>query len=200
MEKKRLLIAITGPQGAGKSEVLNFLKSLGFEVYCADTVAKKVFYENFQDIYDMFKAYLSKEKNLDINVLRREIALIISKDKLMKKRLEDFMWPKIKECLKKLLNNKEKVVFVEIPLLFDANMEENFDIIWIVDAPFDVRLKRLIESRGYSEEEAKIRMNMQWPPSKSKSIEKCKVPIYYIDGSKNIEEVKKRVLELLNSL
>ncbi|AEE14901.1 Dephospho-CoA kinase [Thermodesulfobium narugense DSM 14796] len=197
MKKEGLLIAITGPQGSGKSEVLNFLSRLGFEVYSADEISKKIFNENFQDIYNMFKSYFDGRQNYDIQKLRREIALIISKDKFMKKKLEDLIWPKIKEYFKSILR-RDKIVFVEIPLLFEANMEDDFDIIWIVDAPFDVRLNRLVKSREYSEEEAKVRMNMQWPPSKP--IEKCKVPIYYIDGSQDIEDVKKRVLDLLNSL
>ncbi|PMP85421.1 MAG: dephospho-CoA kinase [Thermodesulfobium narugense] len=197
MNRERLLIAITGPQGSGKSEILKFLSQLGFEVYSADEISKKVFNENFQDICNIFKDYFNEEQKGDIQKLRRKIALIISKDKLMKKKLEEFMWPKIKNYFKDMLK-KDKTIFVEIPLLFEANMEDDFDIIWIVDAPFDVRLNRLIKSRGYSEEEAKIRMSMQWPPSKP--IDKCKVPIYYIDGSQDLEDVKKRVLDLLNSL
>jgi dephospho-CoA kinase len=196
MKKKRCLVAITGSQGAGKSEVLNFLRELGYEVYSADEISKEIFNENFQEIYNLFKDYFTENTNFDIQGLRRKIALIISRDKSMKKKLEDFIWPRVKERLGKMSENS-KTVFVEIPLLFEANMEGDFDNIWIVDAPFEVRLNRLIKSRGYTEEEARIRMNLQWPPSKP--IDQCKVPIQYIDGGKDIEDVKKRVLELLDS-
>jgi dephospho-CoA kinase len=196
MKKKRCLVAITGSQGAGKSEVLNFLRELGYEVYSADEISKEIFNENFQEIYNLFKDYFTENTNFDIQGLRRKIALIISRDKSMKKKLEDFIWPRVKERLGKMSENS-KTVFVEIPLLFEANMEGDFDNIWIVDAPFEVRLNRLIKSRGYTEEEARIRMNLQWPPSKP--IDQCKVPIQYIDGGNDIEDVKKRVLELLDS-
>jgi dephospho-CoA kinase len=196
MKKKRCLVAITGSQGAGKSEVLNFLRELGYEVFSADEISKEIFNENFQEIYNLFKDYFTENTNFDIQGLRRKIALIISRDKSMKKKLEDFIWPRVKERLGKMSENS-KTVFVEIPLLFEANMEGDFDNIWIVDAPFEVRLNRLIKSRGYTEEEARIRMNLQWPPSKP--IDQCKVPIQYIDGGKDIEDVKKRVLELLDS-
>lgn len=196
MRGKKCLVAITGSQGAGKSEVLKFLRELGYDVYSADEISKEIFDENFQEIYDMFKDYFTESSNLEIPKLRRQIGLIISRDKLMKKKLEDFIWPRVKERLNEISNNSA-TVFVEIPLLFEANMEDNFDNIWIVDAPFEVRLNRLIKSRGYTEEEARTRMKLQWPPSKP--IGQCKVPIQYIDGGQNIEDVKKRVKELLDS-
>ncbi len=197
VKNKRCLIAITGSQGAGKSEVLKFLRELGYDVYSADEISKEIFNENLQEIYNIFKAYFTENTHFDIPRLRRQIALIISRDKSMKKKLEDFIWPKVKERLNEISNNSV-AGFVEIPLLFEANMESNFDKIWIVDAPFEVRLNRLIKNRGYTEEEARIRMNLQWPPSKP--IDQCKVPIQYIDGGQDIEDVKKRVIELLDSL
>lgn len=196
MRGKKCLVAITGSQGAGKSEILKFLRELGYDVYSADEISKEIFNENFQEIYDMFRDYFVENSNLEIPKLRRHIGLIISRDKSMKKKLEDFIWPRVKERLSEISNNSA-TVFVEIPLLFDANMEDNFDNIWVVDAPFEVRLNRLIKSRGYTEDEARIRMSLQWPPSKT--IGQCKIPIQYIDGGQNIEDVKKRVKELLGS-
>ena len=136
-------IAITGSIGSGKSTVSNYLREKGYEVFDCDE----------------YNAYLLDNNKTVFNKIKKTFPEAIDDDKLNKRKLEGILHPLIiKEMLKRSKDND--IFFAEVPLLFETNLEANFDHNLLVVSDYDVTLKRLIK-RGLNKEEAIIRLNNQ---------------------------------------
>jgi dephospho-CoA kinase len=63
----------------------------------------------------------------------------------------------------------DRVVVSDIPLLFEAADPAAFDRVVLVDAPTELRLRRLIAARGFSETEARALIATQWPAERKRA-------------------------------
>ncbi|SMB99112.1 dephospho-CoA kinase [Thermanaeromonas toyohensis ToBE] len=163
-----IVIGLTGGIGAGKSTVARFLKELGAKVIDADVVARKVVEPGkpaWEEIRDIFgPQYL----NPDGTINRRALGNLIFNDAQARAKLNAITHPQIKaEILKEIERYRGEepkgVVVIEAPLLLEARMEDMVDEIWVVTAPEEVRLQRLMERDNLSQEEALKRIRAQLP-------------------------------------
>ena len=92
------------------------------------------------------------------------------------------------------------VVVLEAAVLLDAEWDDILDGIWVVKAPRDVALKRLMETRNLSEEESKKRIDAQESRrgihNLQEEIDKG-VVTHVIDNSKSLDELKRSLHEAL---
>ena len=145
-----LKVAIVGNIASGKSTVENFLRKKGYKVYDTDVIAHDILASS-PEVMDEFGTNI-----------RSEIAKNIFSypDKL--KRLEAIIHPQVKEEILKIFqDNKEDIVFVSVPQLFEAGFEDMFDKIIYITANEDIRKERLIKRNNYTDEEAQKRINAQ---------------------------------------
>ena len=89
----------------------------------------------------------------------------------------------------------QAMAVAEIPLLFEVGLEGDYDVVVLVDAPLEERLRRLREDRGLDEEEARKMMDAQIPAG-----EKRESADYVIDNDGTPEDLKIRGLALLDLL
>ncbi|MBT0880301.1 dephospho-CoA kinase [Campylobacter sp. 2018MI27] len=124
------------------------------------------------------------------------MANVIFNDKTAKKKLEKIMHSKIKkEILKKIKQNKNKIIFVEIPLFFE-NSNYNFLLNKIVIyCSYELSLTRLMNRNNLTEFEAKLRLNSQLHIDK-----KIKFANYLIKNDGNLEDFKDNSLKLIQKL
>ena len=82
----------------------------------------------------------------------------VFRDGQARRRLEEIVHPRITRMRDAWMRERRAeghgLVVAEVPLLFETGMERDFDLTVVVDAPADVRLQRLVERPGISEEEA----------------------------------------------
>ena len=88
-----------------------------------------------------------------------------------------------------------KIVFVAIPLLFEANMQDLFDKILFVYTNDEIRLERLIARNKYTKEYAQIRLNSQLSQD-----EKVKKSDYVIYNNSTKGELKEKVLKVFEQI
>ena len=120
-------IAITGNIAAGKSEVEKIIAQF-FSVYDADKIAHK---------------FLG-------NIDRRALGEKVFSDPVERKKLEDYIHPKVKdEIIKIFSETKDKYVFVSIPLLFETGFDKLFDKILFVQCNDELRLERLMKRNNF---------------------------------------------------
>ena len=62
------------------------------------------------------------------------------------------------------------LVVAEIPLLFEVGLQSQFDLVVLVDADPLIRLGRVVEQRGLSEEEAGLMIEAQMPAAQKQSL------------------------------
>ncbi len=157
-------IAITGNIASGKSQVEKELILLGYKVIDTDKINHEILEKDEKTIQEIKNSFISCDILNDEERLSREkLGKIIFSDSEKKKILENILHKKIYEKLEIFYeNNKnEKLVFVSIPLLFEAKQENKFDKIVFVSAEEEIRLKRLIERNKYNIDYAKTRIAAQ---------------------------------------
>ena len=182
-----LKIAITGNIASGKSLFEKFLKDKGFKVLCHDTVTHSL-YENSPRL----REFLLKKFN---TVNRIEVADIVFNNSILKKELEDFIYPLILDEMKNFFkeNLNKPFVFVSAALLFEAGFDKYFDKIVLICADENIRIKRLMARNSISKAEAKLRIDSQM-----KEDFKKEHADYVIDNSGTKEEFKDAVDVFIN--
>jgi len=184
-----LKIGITGNIASGKSLFENCLKNAGYKVLCLDFVTAFL-YENSPVLKDFL---LKKFNTID----KAQIAKIVFSNQLLKKELENFIYPLIMDEMNKFFaeNTAQPVVFVSAALLFESGFDKYFDKIVFIKADENIRLKRLMERNNLSKEKALQRLNSQ--SSESEKIPLCD---FVIDNSSSKEALYKQANDFIKSL
>ena len=150
-------IGITGSIGSGKSTVVRYLKEKGYKIFSCDEYNKKLLRKNSKAYPILLNKFpvCFKDNKLD----KQALANIIFNNKEKKKELEDILHPLIINEMKRQMD-KNELIFVEVPLLFESNLDNYFDHILLVLCDEEIALKRL-KKRGLSLEESKQRLKNQ---------------------------------------
>ncbi len=188
-------IGITGGIGTGKTLVINTLKEFGIPVISADEIVRELQRDPYylEKIREIFGDKVFEEGQLN----RKKLAEIIFSDDKERKKLEDLLHPPVLAEIKKRLEdfkNKE-IVAVEVPLLFEVGIENWFDEIWVVYAPFKIQLERIIKRDNISKEEAVKRIKAQIPIE-----EKVKKADFVIYNDKDVESTKDQIKDRILSI
>ena len=187
-------IAITGNIACGKSVAFDVIKSEGFSIVDCDDMVKDL-YKNSDFINDLKKTFPEIILNETVNT--KLLSEKLFSDINFKQSYENFIYPKIKVKILEFLNqNKgEKVVFVVIPLLFEAGFENLFDKIVFISAKEEIRKTRLVSRKSMLSDIADKVISSQ-----QKEEEKISKSDYVIKNNAALEEFKCDIKKLLNNL
>lgn len=191
-------IALTGSIATGKSSVVARLASFGFQIIDADKIAHRILDEQHHVVADMFGTALVKEGKVD----RKALGAIVFSDSSKREELEALLHPLIYKEIERLSEQQDRLkkpYFIDIPLFFENDRYpiERSLVVYTTEAQ---QLERLMQRDGYTEEEARQRINTQLPVE-----EKRKRATYVIDNSgtltqleKECERVKEEILNDCN--
>lgn len=182
-------IGITGGVGAGKSELLAYIKTHYYcEIYLADEVAHLV-KEKGTACYERLRELLGDGiLRPDGEIDRGAMAERIFGDEELLKQVNQIIHPAVQEYLLQRLeeagNNPEvELFFVEAALLIEAGYRELVDELWYIHADADVRRERLERSRQYGPEKIANIMSRQLSEEQFRT--SCD---FVIDNSGGLEE------------
>ena len=184
MEKRKLIIGLTGAMGSGKSTVAAMLRKKGAAVLDADKISHGCLKKQ-TPTYNKIKKAFGKEilaENGEIN--KKKLAEVVFSDKKSLRKLCGIIHPAvikgIEQKAKKLAN---KVVVIDAPLLIEAGLTSQVDTLVVVAAKKDTCVKRSTRRLKITKQEARRRLAEQMPLS-----EKVKYADFVIknDGGLNI--------------
>lgn len=159
-------IGITGTIASGKTSVSILLRRHGFPVFNCDQYTKMARYKGNPICETIIEKYgeIYRATNGDID--DKKLADLIFQDEEARQYVNSLMFPYVIEGMKKFFSSHEKeaFVFAEVPLLFEANLEEYFDQILVVTCSKDVAIQRMMEDRDYTKEQAEARYRSQKDP------------------------------------
>lgn len=152
------LIGVTGGVGAGKTQILSYIKEhYKCQIYLADEVAHLVKKKGENCYYELI-SLLGKDILLEDGEINKPAmaAKIFADDDLLE-RVNEIVHPQVRIYLENRVKEAEgnaetELMFIEAALLIEAGYKEMVDELWYIYADIDVRKKRLMQSRGYSEE------------------------------------------------
>ncbi len=154
---KPFTIGLTGQSGAGKGYVSNYLKSLGFKIINADEYVSKIYEKNsdvLKQVAREFGQTIIKDGRLD----RKALGQIVFTDGEKLKKLNSIVHPAVISLCE---NDAQGLTVFDAPQLFEAHGEEKCYKVISVTAPYDVKLRRIIERDRISTEQAKQRLDAQ---------------------------------------
>ncbi len=153
-------IGLTGGIGAGKSTVSDRLRAKGIHVVDADEVARKVVSKGEAGLRALITRFGDDILTSDGSLDRKKLGAIVFSDEVARRDLNAILHPIIIERMK-VDEGSHKIVIWDVPLLIEANMHEMMDEVWLVDAPEDVRIARIMLRDACLETEARARMKAQ---------------------------------------
>jgi dephospho-CoA kinase len=160
------LIGLTGGIAAGKSTVAKRWVEHGAIEIDADSLARDVVQRGTEGLKRVVQAFGASiiEDSGELN--RKALAKLIFESDEKRLLLNSILHPLIRqlaaEQLKKFDDNA--IVIYNVPLLVEAEVDHDFNLVVTVEAPEDEQVKRLVQTRGLSETEAKRRIAAQAKP------------------------------------
>ena len=182
-------IAVVGNIASGKSVVTDYLASMGYRVYDADIIAHEIL-ETSEEVYSAFKNYDVFEQGV---ISRKKLGALVFFNQDLKKQLENIIHPLVR--LRRENLQSEDLIFVAIPLLFEAKMEDIFDKIIFISASEDIRLQRLMARNSYTKEEAMARIKSQAP-----EVDKIQQSDYLIENNSDLENLRLQINNILEKI
>ncbi|MGE1061124.1 dephospho-CoA kinase [Megasphaera paucivorans] len=187
------IIGVSGGIASGKSTVINILKSYGAYIIDCDELAKAVVTPNSSGLRAVISAFGPQSVLSDGTMNRAYIGNIVFNDVEQKKKLESILHPLIHEKIdieiKRLQKNKKaKIVFLDMPLLFELKYYLYVDETWLVYVDPATQLQRLMNRNNYTADEASARIHAQLPIDEKKSLAQV-----IIDNTGSLEYTEEQV-------
>ncbi|NCO01605.1 MAG: dephospho-CoA kinase [Epsilonproteobacteria bacterium] len=186
-------IALTGGIATGKSTVASLLSLNGMRVIDADTISHEILDASSGWVQETFgDEYVENNK-----VNRAKLGVLVFSDDKVKKVLEDFLHPKIREEIEKRSVKQDSFKFpylIDIPLFFEKNAYDIKESV-VVYTPSEIQLERFIKRNGYSKEDSIKRIHSQMPVE-----EKKKRATWVIDNSKDLKHLQRECEEFVEKI
>ncbi len=158
------IIGLTGNIGAGKSEVVRVLRELGAESIDADRLGNEVMAPGTPEWERLVARFGRDILQADDTVDRRKLGAIVFADPAALADLERIVHPGVRARIRARFAATERpVIVVEAIKLLESGLYLEVDAVWVVVAAREVRVRRLVDTRGLTVAEAEMRVDAQTP-------------------------------------
>lgn len=158
-----LSVGLTGGIGAGKSTVARELARLGAVVVDADDVARAVVAPGTPGLAAVVAEFGPGILRPDGSLDRAALGRVVFADDGARRRLEDITHPLVaaESARRAEAAPPDAVVVHDVPLIVEKGLADRYDLVVVVGADEDVRVERLVRTRGVSHEDALARVRAQ---------------------------------------
>ena len=192
MTGKLYRIGLTGGIASGKSTVGAMLRQMGAVVIDTEWIAHEVTAPGSGALMEMSRRYGTDIVKEDGSLRRDAVGKIVFSDPVEKKWLEALLHPLIRAEAEKqaqaAFEAGQRVVVLDVPLLFESGWNGKVDEIWTVYTPQAIQEERLQRRDGYTDSEIADRLASQWPID-----EKAKRADVVIDNTGLPESTRRQV-------
>jgi len=160
------LIGLTGGIAAGKSTVAKRWVELGAIEIDADQLAREVVEPGTNGLQRIREQFGDQVLNADGSLDRSALGSLVFANRQQLDALNAIVHPLVKQRTRELLEAmpSDAIVIYNVPLLVEAAVDHDFDIVVTVEAPEEEQIKRMVAHRGMTETEAKARISTQAKP------------------------------------
>lgn len=190
---KPYLIGLTGGIASGKSEAAAYLKELGAYVIDSDVLAREV--AETPDVKEQLRRlWPSAFRDGELN--RSALRSIVFSSKKDREMLNSILHPRIRQRMAAEIEKcPKKIGVLVVPLLIETGLHEQMDEVWVVNAPKELQIQRLMERDRISRQEALKMLESQLPTE-----EKLAHAHFQIDNSGSLDSMKRRLKEKWETL
>ena len=190
------VIGITGGIASGKSNVCNVIKNEGYQIIDSDKINRDLSLKDetiYLKIVEKFGTeYLTSDGEID----KKKLAKLIFHDSKAKEELNNISHPIIINEIKRQIDlATDDIIFVEIPLLYEAHLEYLCDKVICVFLNKKTQVERLMQREGIDEDYALEKIHSQM----DLYIKKIKAD-FVVDSKGDFDETKKQVIKILKEI
>jgi dephospho-CoA kinase len=168
-----LRVGLTGNIASGKSTVATAWEQLGAQIIDADVLAREAVAPGTPGYGAVIEQFGQEVVASDGSLDRVQLRERVFRDPGLRQQLEQIVHPEVQRLRAAqeaaFTSSGARVVINDIPLLYEADLAGQFDVVVHVHADEPVRLRRLIEHRGLTEEEARRMMDAQMPSEQKRA-------------------------------
>ena len=188
-------LGITGKIASGKSTVLKLIKEKGIKIFSADEEVARLYTQESvkKGLINIFgEAVL----NDDLTISKPFIKNAIFNNAELKKKLEDYIHPLVKHSIQSFISKSktEKLIVVEVPLMFEQKIHTLFDYILGIDCSYTTQVAHL-NARGSKSIETDLIINQS--NKFDKNVSKCH---YILNNDGSLEELKEELDSILEDI
>lgn len=158
-----LKIGLTGGIASGKTSVASWFADKGIRVFDADMAVHSLYSQ--EKIISAIRNVFGAEYIQEGLVNRSELGVFVFKNKEAMAKLEQIIHPYVREEMAKSIADAEregeKIIILDLPLLFETSWTSYVDEIWTVYVPPEVQIQRLTQRNNFTREEAVQRISSQ---------------------------------------
>jgi len=190
------IIGLTGGIATGKTTASQILAQRGYEIIDADIVVHELQAKNSPLLCKIVKAFGTTILHSDGSLNRGELGKIIFSNESARAKLDGIVHPAVRaEFERRIQISKADILFLDVPLLFEAGFDDMTDINLVISAQERVQLSRLLLRDGFSKAEAQARIRSQMSIS-----EKVERADYVINNSGDLFDLEKNIDRFLAKL
>lgn len=191
-------VGLTGGIASGKSTVAGVLRELGAVVIDSDELARVVVEPGTPGLAAVVAEFGEGVLQPDGSLDRPALAAVVFADPDRRRALEVILHPLIGEESRRREEEARAsgaLVVHDIPLLVEAGMAPAFDRVLVVDVPVEEAVRRMVEDRGWTQEDALARIGAQ-----ASREDRLAVATDVIDNSGSVDQLRARVEEIYAGL
>ena len=189
------IIGLTGGIATGKSTVSELLTAYGFKVVDADVASRKAVKKGSKGL-DQIREKFGQEAIDDNGEMNRKyVGELVFNNPEQRIELNKIVHPIVREIMEEEKNhylNEGYNVIMDIPLLFENDLQDTVDEVWVVYTSESIQIERLMERNDLSQEDAKARVYSQISIDK-----KSRMADHVIDNLGDKLELKQNLQQLL---
>lgn len=186
-------IGLTGGIASGKTSIAKWFKDQGLPVFDADQAVHQIMSES--TMIEAIGIEFGQEYIKEGQINRIQLGNAVFQDSKLKNRLENLLHPRVGQEMEKIINQAEsqgeKIILLDIPLLFEVGWDKSVDEVWVVYVPPLIQIERLIIRNGWTPEEAQRRISSQMSLE-----EKAKRADRVIDNGGTWEQTEKKLVRI----
>lgn len=155
-------MGVTGGIGSGKTLVCSVFEKIGIPVYYADPGARWLMSHD-PSLKKKIKELLGSASYRGGKLDREYVAEMVFRDPEVLNKLNAIVHPAVRDHYMQWVKKQADVPYVieEAAILFESGANRFLDMTILVFAPEDLRIRRVMERDGVSEEEVRLRMKRQ---------------------------------------
>lgn len=192
------IIGLTGGIATGKSTVSNLFNTKGIPVIDADQIAKQIVEPGKEAYHQIINTFGPSVIQEDGQLNRRKLANIVFSNEKKRQLLNNIVHPQVKNVMlnkrDRLIKENHPLVVLDIPLLFESQLEDLVDQIVVVYSHPETQLARLMKRNKLTKEEAADRIQSQLPITQK--AEKADV---VLDNNGSIDELEQQFTAFMNT-
>ena len=159
-------VALTGGIATGKSHVRARFESLGVPTIDSDTLARNAVAPGSAGLSAVVQRFGEDICEPDGTLNRKKLGTIVFTDEAARRDLEHIIHPYVRHATEAWFASLDSLVpfaVADIPLLFEAGREGEFDVVVVTACEPATQLRRLMSRDHLTQAEAAQRIAAQWP-------------------------------------